>query len=271
MKSWETVEPDVVMLLNKHYTPGRGGHRIRYIVRHHNAGVLTTKGCWDVWQQRPASAHYQVETNGRIGQLVWDRDTAWHAANALINMQSIGIEHANSGGAAQGWPISDATIEEGAHLAAALCKFYGLGRPEYGKNILDHRQFTGTSCPYHLALGGKYHVRWMQRAQYWYDEMTRPKLTTQIKEAIMPAITLGGVSAAALNEAKIKAQVAAGVAADNQIQLRGPDCDGWDTDWLLEQYEKRPGSHGTIPELLAVTLHEVRELRKEVAAMKEAA
>ena len=41
-----------------------------------NAGDLTVKGCYDVWQTREASAHYQVESSGRIGQLVHDRDNA---------------------------------------------------------------------------------------------------------------------------------------------------------------------------------------------------
>lgn len=179
MKNWNTVDPDVVKLLpggpNAHWTPGRGGKRIRYIVRHHNAGVLTIDQCYNTWLTRPASAHYQVEVGGRIGQLVWDSNTAWHAANLLRNQESIGIEHANSGGAAAGWPIADKTIEEGAHLAAALCKFYNLGRPEFGKNIRDHKETGQTSCPYHLAAGGKYHARWMQRAQYWFDQMTKPQ------------------------------------------------------------------------------------------------
>ena len=167
---WWKVEPDVYRLLNKHYTPGRAG-RIQYIVRHHNAGVLSINQIWDVWQQRQASAHYQVEVGGRIGQLVNDSDTAWHAANATVNANSIGIEHANSAGAGQDWPISDITIVNGAKLAAALCWFYKLGRPHFGTNIRDHRQYTTTSCPHHLAAGGKYHDRWMQVAQQHYDFM----------------------------------------------------------------------------------------------------
>lgn len=182
MKNWAELEPDVYRLMNKHYTPGRGGRTIKYIVRHHNAGILTVEDCWNTWQTRQASAHYQVEKGGRIGQLVNDWDTAWHAADLVRNQESIGIEHANSGGAAADWPISDATIEEGAHLAAALCKAYGLGRPVYGRNIRDHTETGQTACPYHLAgPGGKYHARWMQRAQYWYDAMT----TTTPKEDIM--------------------------------------------------------------------------------------
>lgn len=174
MKSWENVEPDVYRLMNKHFTPGRGGRSIRYIVRHHTAGILTTDQVWNVWQSREASAHYIVEPSGRIGQLVNDWDTAWANGNATANAESITIEHSNSAGAGQDWPISDATIEEGAHLAAALCRAYNLGRPEFGKNIRDHREFYGTSCPYHLARGGKYHQRYMDRAQYWYDHMANP-------------------------------------------------------------------------------------------------
>ena len=174
MKNWDTLEPDVYRLMNKHFTRGRGGRKIRYLVRHHTAGVLTTDQVWNVWQDRQASAHYIVEPSGRIGQLVNDWDTAWANGNATANAESITIEHSNSAGPGQDWPISDATIEEGAHLAAALCRGYNLGRPEFGKNIRDHREFYGTSCPYHLARGGKYHQRYMDRAQYWYDHMTNP-------------------------------------------------------------------------------------------------
>lgn len=172
MKNWDTLEPDVVRLLNKHFTAGRGGRKIDMIVVHHNAGVLSIDQIWQVWQDRQASAHYQIETSGRIGQLVWDRDTAWHAANASVNARSIGLEFSNSAGAAAGWPIADATIEEGAHLIAAICRFYQLGRPAAGKNVRFHNEFTSTSCPGGLGPGGRYHNTLMTRAGYWFDRMT---------------------------------------------------------------------------------------------------
>lgn len=172
MKNWETLEADVVKLMNKHYTPGRGGKKIDKVVIHHNAGVLSIDQIWQVWQDRAASAHYQIETGGRIGQLVWDGSTAWHAANQHINQTSIGLEFSNSAGANADWPIANKTIEEGAHLVAAICKYYKLGRPQAGKNVRFHREFTSTSCPHHLAPGGKYHATLMGRAQYWYDQMT---------------------------------------------------------------------------------------------------
>lgn len=182
MKDYYTVTPHKTKLMQKHYTPGRGGRKIRYITRHHTAGILNTNQVWDVWQTRQASAHYIVEVDGQTGQLVWDRDTAWSNGNQQSNQESITIEHSNNGGA-PGWPISDATVIGGARLAAALCRFYGLGRPEFGKNIRDHREFYGTSCPHHLANGGKYHQQWMNEAQRFYDLLEK-KLVTPTGEVI---------------------------------------------------------------------------------------
>ncbi|WP_240628811.1 peptidoglycan recognition protein family protein [Trueperella pyogenes] len=75
----------------------------------------------------PSIRHYQVDSNGRIGQLVWDRDTAWHAGNWEANTTSIGIEHADI--SSKPWRISEACLDNGAHLVAAICHYYKLGRP----------------------------------------------------------------------------------------------------------------------------------------------
>lgn len=173
MKDWNTLEPDKYALVGGHrFTKGRA-RKVDRLVIHHNAGVrMTTEDCKRLWDtEREASAHYQVEEDGTIGQLVNDWDTAWHAANADINARSIGIEHANIGGSPR-WQISDATIENGAHLVAALCHAYGLGRPQWGKNVFGHRDFASTSCPHQLAPGGEDHDTYMRRAQYWYDQMS---------------------------------------------------------------------------------------------------
>lgn len=173
LEKYLKVEPDETRLMNKHFTPGRGGQKIEFIVRHHLAGVGTTKDVWNWWQTRQASAHYVVEPSTRIGQLVWDRDTAWASLDA--NSRSIAIEHSNSAGAAYDWPIADNVIIAGARWAAALCLYYGLGRPQFGKNIRDHREYGPTSCPHHLANGGKYHDKWMDEAGRFYDVLVAAK------------------------------------------------------------------------------------------------
>lgn len=168
MKNWDTLEADENLLMNTHYTPGRSGRNIDKIVIHHNAGNLSIAGCYNLWQTREASAHYQVDANGRIGQLVWDVDTAWHADDWDANITSIGVEHADIN--TNPWTISDATLDNGAHLVAALCKYYGLGRPQWCVNVFPHSRFSATECP--TSLAGTQNAAYMAKAQQWYDSMT---------------------------------------------------------------------------------------------------
>ena len=167
---FENLNADENLILTRHFTAGRSGYNINKIVLHHNAGDLTIRDCYNVWQSREASAHYQVESSGRIGQLVWDNNTAWHAGDWVVNCSSIGIEHANRGDS-----ITDEVIENGAHLVASLCKFYGLGRPTWGVNVFGHSNFAPTACPGALRVGTSYHDRYMTRAGEWYDIMTGVK------------------------------------------------------------------------------------------------
>lgn len=182
MKNWATLEADENRLMNKHYSAGRSGRKINKVIIHHNAGNLTIKSIWDVWQTRQASAHYQVDSGGRIGQLVWDRDTAWHAGNWDANTTSIGIEHADI--SSKPWRISEACLDNGAHLVAAICHYYKLGRPVWAKNVFGHKNFSATECP--ASLSGSQHAEYIARAQYWYDRMSR---TTPASPAKKPAKT----------------------------------------------------------------------------------
>ena len=195
MKNWNTLDADINLLLDKHYSKGRQGRQIDKIILHHNAGNLSVRGCFDTWQTRQASAHYQVESTGIIGQLVWDRDTAWHAGNWNANLTSIGIEHADASNSP--WRISDVCLENGAHLVAALCVYYKLGRPEWGKNLFGHSHFSPTECP--ASIAGSQRTAYMARAGYWYDQMTgnkpvatpTPAATAQNIDALADAVIRG--------------------------------------------------------------------------------
>ena len=186
---FENLNADVNKILTKHFTKGRGGNKIQFVVIHYNYGDLTVEGCYNVWQTREASAHYQVESSGRIGQLVWDDDTAWHAGNFSANQKSIGIEHAN-----QGNSMTDACIENGANRFSFGVQTFAtdlrrqLGRPDTCEevvrklklfaatgtkvNVFPHCHFIATNCPGPLREGTSYHDKYMKRAQYWYDVMT---------------------------------------------------------------------------------------------------
>lgn len=172
MKNLTTLQPDKVLLLDRHFTRGRGGRTIKKIALHHTAGILDAAAINRVWKDRPASAHYLIDPQGIISQHVWDRDTAWANANLQANQESITIEHSNSGGAAQDWPINEITRRKGAEWVAAICVFYKLGRPQWGVNVVGHSDFHATSCPYHLRRGQKYHDEYMRWAGEAYDRMT---------------------------------------------------------------------------------------------------
>lgn len=187
------LHADVNRILSTHFTPGRNGKPISLVVLHYNDGDLSIDGCYDTWQTRAASAHYQVESSGRVGQLVWDRDTAWHAGDWDTNLRSIGIEHANRGDS-----LTDECIESGAHLLAAICAYYKLGRPQWGVNVFPHNHFSSTDCPGPLREGTSYHDRYMARAAEWYDAMvggTQPNPPQQGgAPAPAPSLDLGDTS-----------------------------------------------------------------------------
>ena len=168
---WDNLIADTEDILTVHYSKGRQGHTIDKVIVHYNDGNLTVEDCYRVWQSREASAHYQVEESGRIGQLVYDADTSWNCGKWVPNCESIGIEHANRSDGT----ISDACLDAGAHLVAAICKKYGLGRPEWLTNVFPHCYFVSTSCPGEIY--GSQKDAYISRAQSWYDQMTGASTT----------------------------------------------------------------------------------------------
>lgn len=134
----------------RHRDSGRGKHRIQKIFVHHMAGVLTVKQCGNVFDNRPASAHYGVSGTA-IGQYVDEKDTAWHCGNFSWNQKSIGIELANDSGAKGNWHVSDTTINTAIKLIADICRRNGIPKLVYtgdmNGNLCMHRWVCSTSCP----------------------------------------------------------------------------------------------------------------------------
>lgn len=168
---WLNVEPDEYKLLGMNYTPGRPWG-IDSITIHHMAGDLDADGCNSVWRGAGTSAHYSVDRTGKVCQHVNDSDRAYACGdgvgcNSGGNDRSISIEHANN--SSNPWTVHEAAIESGAHLVAALCRYYGLGRPEWMVNVFPHSHWSATACPGELA--GSQNAQYMTRAQEWYDAM----------------------------------------------------------------------------------------------------
>lgn len=168
------VIPHKVTLLGGHFTPGRDS--IKGLVRHHTAGVLNAAQLNRIWRPnggRQASTNYLTDVSGVVSQHVWDNDSAWANAHAWANRNYLSMEHSNNAGGPD-WPIADATIIGGARWGAALANFYKWGRPEFNKNIFDHRKFTATSCPHHLhAYAGRYNDEWFEESTWFFDQLEK--------------------------------------------------------------------------------------------------
>lgn len=165
--NWNELSADQNMWIGN-FDEGRGGFALDRVVIHHNAGkAMTHAGVYGAFTNNGTSAHYNVDIDGNICQFVHDSDTAWHCPG--VNKKSIGIEHANSSGAEGGWDVGDETIDAGAHLTAAICRAYGLGRPEWRSNVFPHSDFYSTACP--ASLRDKYSGEYIEKAQAYYDNL----------------------------------------------------------------------------------------------------
>ena len=158
----------------------REGHAITDITIHHMAGNLTVYQCGEVFQTRPASAHYGIDSEGQIGQYVDEKYAAWANGNHASNIRSVTIELANDqiGG---NWHVSDTAIEKCIDLCADICRRNGITINYTGDtsgNLTMHRWFMSTSCPGdYLASKFPYIAKeisrrmkngWIQDGKDWY-------------------------------------------------------------------------------------------------------
>lgn len=166
---WKNLQPDVYMRVAAGFTNGRP-YGISGVTVHHMAGNLTLEQCKAALDSNGTGAHYGV-AGGRVAQFVDDYNRAWACGDGIGtgggNDRTISIEHAND--RADPWTVSEDTLDTGAHLTAAICAYYKLGRPEWGKNVWPHRHWSATACPGELY--GSQKDAYIARAQAWYDSM----------------------------------------------------------------------------------------------------
>jgi len=123
----------------------RNGVKIDMIVLHYTDGP-NAQSAIDHFldQSSQVSAHYIIDRNGDIYQMVSDSDKAWHALAA--NARSIGIEHV----AMPGQQMASAQQEASVALVKWLVATYAVPL----SNIKGHRFAPGnagkTDCPDHL-------------------------------------------------------------------------------------------------------------------------
>ena len=135
--------------LSPHYD-SRDGKKITDITIHHMAGNLTVEQCGQVFQTRPASSNYGIDTRGRVGMYVEEKYASWANSNFASNQRSVTIELANdrTGG---NWHVSDTAINKCIELCVDICRRNGIKRLNFtgntSGNLTAHRMFTATACP----------------------------------------------------------------------------------------------------------------------------
>lgn len=140
------------------------------ITFHHNGGRLSLQGILDVWKTRPASAHFQSDQAGAIGQYVHVNEFAWATGNTTGNQKSISIEMANSTLAPK-WQVAEVTWKSAARLAGWLFANEIDGKPRPSKNnVFFHKHWKSTDCagPY---MDTQYN-NLLAEVQKWYDHFT---------------------------------------------------------------------------------------------------
>ena len=136
------------ILTNKNYDKGRDGHKIKKITIHHAASVISIEALGKLMKNgsRQVSSHYGIGNDGRIGQYVEEKNTAWTDGNWTSNCTSVTIETSNSKTGGK-WLVGDKALNSLIKLVADIAKRNNLGKLVKGKNVTWHRMYASTTCP----------------------------------------------------------------------------------------------------------------------------
>lgn len=151
------------------------------VTLHHNGGNLSLEEILEVWKTREASAHFQSDDVGALGQYVNEYEYAWAVGNMVGNQTSISIEMANSTRGPK-WLVNDATWMSAARLAGWLHanRLDGQPRPT-SHTLLPHHYWKATDCfgPYMDSIYPKV----LLATQKYYD-MFKGKVAPAIDTVI---------------------------------------------------------------------------------------
>jgi len=120
----------------------RAGGRSPDIILLHYTGMETADGAlkWLCAPESQVSCHYFVHEDGRIEQLVREKDRAWHAGKSFwqgevdINSASIGVEIANAGHPGGLPDFPDAQVQAVVELCLDCGKRWGIA----SERVLAH-------------------------------------------------------------------------------------------------------------------------------------
>lgn len=127
-------------------------HKIDKITIHHMAGRLSVEQCGNIFasSERNASSNYGIDSNGRVGMYVEEKNRSWCSSSSANDHRAVTIEVANDA-AGGNWHVSDKSLETLISLCTDICKRNGIERLNYtgdkSGNLTMHCWFAATSCP----------------------------------------------------------------------------------------------------------------------------
>ena len=127
-------------------------HAIDTITIHHMAGNLTVEQCGNVFQpkSRQASSNYAIDSNGRVGMYVEEKDRSWATSSSSNDHRAITIEVANDV-VGDNWHVSDKALDKLIALCADICKRNNIKKLNFTGdktgNLTMHKWFAATGCP----------------------------------------------------------------------------------------------------------------------------
>lgn len=127
-------------------------HKIDRITIHHMAGNLSVETCGNVFapSSRQASANYGIDSDGRVGMYVEEKDRSWCSSNKANDHRAVTIEVADDQGGPN-WHSSYKAMNKLVELCADICKRNGISRLNYtgdtNGNLTMHKWFAATDCP----------------------------------------------------------------------------------------------------------------------------
>ena len=134
-------------LPQSNYAPGRQGMQIAYLALHHSEASMESMDAHFHNPSAQVSAHYGVAHDGRVWQWVNNADTAFSVGNFSGNLESISLEHEETGDDA----FTDLQYATSAALIRSLCLAFNLpiqrGAWPGISGLVPHREFSATACP----------------------------------------------------------------------------------------------------------------------------
>ena len=136
------------------FDSGRSGHKPEAIIIHKTEGSFSSAIGWFQNEDARVSAHYVIDLDGDIAQMVDENDTAWHAGVIVKpswkllkngvnpNLYTIGIELA-------GKAVDDTPADQALALAELISDIHRRWKiPIDDQHIVFHREIRANkTCP----------------------------------------------------------------------------------------------------------------------------